>query len=367
MDGPARVVPLTIELEAALLRELAAEYNNLSWAFFSSRLQQPTIELVDSAAHLGRWVPRVRTIELSRAFVLTRPWGVVVEVLKHEMAHQAVEDLLGVRDETAHGPAFRLLCQQLGIDPSARGEPSGASVRDEAESRVLERVAKLLALAESSNEHEAQAAMSAAQKLLLKYNLDTAVPKGGRAYGFRHVGRATGRVSEAERLLAAILGEHFFVQVIWVPIYRPYDGKRGRVLELCGTPREPRLRRVRPRLPLGHLGAPLGGAQTGRGARLRSGSARVPGGRDDGLPREAPSRAQGAAGDGPRVGRRRGSRRLLPTPPPAHLAHALRRAHVERSARLRARGGQGHRAPSPGGRRRDQPRQVARALIPPQP
>jgi predicted SprT family Zn-dependent metalloprotease len=236
MDGPARVVPLTIELEAALLRELAAEYNNLSWAFFSSRLQQPTIELVDSAAHLGRWVPRVRTIELSRAFVLTRPWGVVVEVLKHEMAHQAVEDLLGVRDETAHGPAFRLLCQQLGIDPSARGEPSGASVRDEAESRVLERVAKLLALAESSNEHEAQAAMSAAQKLLLKYNLDTAVPKGGRAYGFRHVGRATGRVSEAERLLAAILGEHFFVQVIWVPIYRPYDGKRGRVLELCGTP-----------------------------------------------------------------------------------------------------------------------------------
>lgn len=234
MPGPTDVEPLSVALEAALLRELSAEYTNLSWAFFGSRLQQPTIELVDTTAHLGRWVPRVRTIELSRAMVLRRPWSVVVEVLKHEMAHQAVEELLGIRDETAHGPAFRSLCERLGIDGSARGEPAGTP-RDETESRVLERVAKLLALAESSNEHEAQAAMSAAQRLLLKYNLETALPKGGRAYAFRHVGRATARVSEAERLLAAILGEHFFVQVIWVPVYRPYEGKRGRVLEICGT------------------------------------------------------------------------------------------------------------------------------------
>ena len=35
--------------------------------------------------------------------------------------------------------------------------------------------------------------------------------------------------------MAAILGEHFFVEVIWVPVYRPRVGKRGSVLEICGS------------------------------------------------------------------------------------------------------------------------------------
>jgi hypothetical protein len=33
-----------------------------------------------------------------------------------------------------------------------------------------------------------------------------------------------------------ILGKHFFVEVVWVPVYRPLDGKRGSVLEICGSP-----------------------------------------------------------------------------------------------------------------------------------
>lgn len=32
-----------------------------------------------------------------------------------------------------------------------------------------------------------------------------------------------------------ILARHFFVEVIWVPAYRVSDGKRGSVLEICGT------------------------------------------------------------------------------------------------------------------------------------
>jgi hypothetical protein len=67
----------------------------------------------------------------------------------------------------------------------------------------------------------------------LKYNLEA--PTQHRDYGFRHLGKPTGRVTEAERLIGAILGEHFFVQAIWVPVYRPLEGKRGSVLEVCGT------------------------------------------------------------------------------------------------------------------------------------
>jgi len=157
-------------------------------------------------------------------------------VLKHEMAHQFVHEVLGKTDETAHGPAFRDLCDRLGIDQSAAGMPRAEETDDEA-ARVLERIAKLLALAESANVNEAQAAMSAAQRLMLKHNLES-IGQGRRphAYGFRHLGKPTGRVNEAERLLGSILGSHFFVEVIWVSVYRPSEGKHGSVLEVCGTP-----------------------------------------------------------------------------------------------------------------------------------
>jgi hypothetical protein len=46
------------------------------------------------------------------------------------------------------------------------------------EEKVIERVRKLLALAGSSNEHEAAAAAAKAQELLLKYNLSTASVEG---------------------------------------------------------------------------------------------------------------------------------------------------------------------------------------------
>jgi len=227
---------LGAELEAALVRELRLVYDDLNHGFFRRRLSPAVIELSDAPTRLGRWVPDVRTIEIARRLVLGHPWGVVVEVLKHEMAHQFVHEVLGKSDESAHGPAFRDLCEKLGIDGSAAGMPvAGATTAEDA--RVLERIAKLLALAESANVNEAQAAMNAAQRLMLKHNLESIGDgRRGKAYGFRHLGKPTGRVSEAERLLGAILGKHFFVEVIWVPVYRPEEGKRGSVLEAVGTP-----------------------------------------------------------------------------------------------------------------------------------
>ena len=104
---PPDVAPLSAALEAALLRELARVHESDSWAHFGSRLRAPVFELVDSATRLGRWVHATRTIELARALVLERPWPDVVAVLQHEMAHQYVDEVLGVRDESAHGDTFR--------------------------------------------------------------------------------------------------------------------------------------------------------------------------------------------------------------------------------------------------------------------
>jgi hypothetical protein len=224
---------LTAALEAALVRELQATWRQLNESYFKGGLAPPTLELVPWRGNLGRWVPDTRTIEISRPLVLERPWGAVVEVLKHEMAHQYVHETLFETSESAHGPAFRDVCARLGIDARASGDPDASPTAEE--SRVVERIARLLALAESPNRHEAEAATVAAQKLMLKYNLDVQRDAAARDYGHRHLGAPSGRVNEHERVLAMILGRHFFVEAIWVPVYRPLEGKRGSVLEICGT------------------------------------------------------------------------------------------------------------------------------------
>ncbi len=221
---------LVAAMERVILRELTREWATININHFRSALKAPQLELVDGDRNLGEWRRAHRVIAFSRGFVLAKPWGVVVEVLKHEMAHQYAHEVLGAVDETAHGPAFRQVCERLGIDAAASGLPVAGEV-DAEQDRILRRVQKLLALAESPNANEAQAAASAARKLMLRYNIDT-LPS---AYGFRHLGEPTGRLQEHERVLATVLGDHFFVDVIWVTAFDVYTGRTGRVLEICGT------------------------------------------------------------------------------------------------------------------------------------
>jgi len=146
------------------------------------------------------------------------------------MAHQYVDEVLQVRDETAHGPAFRKVCAERSIDGRAVGTPS---VPDEM-SGIMRKIEGLLALAESENEHEAKLAMSTAHRLLRKHNIRLA--NSSEPYGFQQVGQVRGRTSAHEKILAGILGQHFFVQPIWVVAYDSNKDVRGRVLELCGRP-----------------------------------------------------------------------------------------------------------------------------------
>jgi hypothetical protein len=224
---------LTATLEAALVRELRATWWQLNDTFFRAGLRPPTLELVGTRHTLGRWIPATRTIEMSRPLLLEKPWAAVVEVLKHEMAHQYVHETLGETEQPPHGTAFQEACARLGVDARAAGVPEVPA--GPAEDRIIERIARLLALAESPNQHEAEAAMAAAQRLMLRHNLDVVRSRVARDYRSLHLGAPSGRVSEHERLVAMILGKHFFVEVIWIPVYRPLEGKRGSVLELCGT------------------------------------------------------------------------------------------------------------------------------------
>jgi len=230
--------PLSAALERALVVQLGQTWAEINQNHFRGRLRRPVLALSDTERRLGAWDGRTRTLSLARTLVLGRSWMMVREVVKHEMAHQFVDEVLGIHDQTAHGPAFEALCRQHGFDASAAGMPElaeGAAGLGDG-SPILRRIARLLALAESPNAHEAEAAMRAAQRLMLKHNIDVAAAATREGFTFRQVGQPSGRVSGAEHVLAGILARHFFVEAIWVPSYLPLAGKQGRVLELCGTP-----------------------------------------------------------------------------------------------------------------------------------
>lgn len=227
-----RTETLSRELEVLLVRELSNEWARLNWAHFGRRLRTPVVSLVDATSVLARWVRETRALEFSKKYVLERPWGEVVEVLKHEMAHQYCDEWLRVTDESPHGPTFQRVCDSLGIDARAAGAPV---VADPAADRVLDRIRKLLSLAASDNQHEAETAMRAARKLMLEHNVEELEARRVRGYVHAHLGEPTGRRADHERYLARILSDHFFVEAIVVGVYRPREGKSGSVLEVLGT------------------------------------------------------------------------------------------------------------------------------------
>lgn len=226
---------LSAALERELVRELALRYAEVNEDRFGARLRTPLLALSDAAGYLGRWISATRTIELGRAFVAARPWLEVCSVLEHEMAHQFVDEVLGIRDETAHGETFRRVCAERGIDARAAGAPVAASDGGSTDAgRTLDRIRKLLALAASSNQHEAEIAMRRAHELMLRHNIEHVPYASG--YVVRHLGDPLKRGNRVETEVMLLLGEFFFVKVIRVPVYVPRAGRAGHVYEIAGTP-----------------------------------------------------------------------------------------------------------------------------------
>lgn len=186
---------------------------------------QPSFMFFDSTKTLGEWNPQSRMMRFSRQFVMTASRFEIVEVLKHEMAHQYVSDVLGVTDETSHGPAFRMVCKRHGID--ARASSSGLSAA--AQSKI-DTIQKLLRLGESDNPNEAKVALKQAQALMRRYGLDEfAVGDGGEeTLGAIRLGSSFKRIPAYAKALGGVLVEHFSVRGIWI------SHDNGSQLELVG-------------------------------------------------------------------------------------------------------------------------------------
>jgi len=211
----------------------------LSWWRYYNRiylreaLREPVVGVMASSARLGSWDPATRTLEISERHIATEPWLAVMETLRHEMAHQFAFEVLGAHDETPHGPAFREACAKLRVTPRATRAPGSVAMplRDE----IVDRIAKLLSLSTSPNEHEAQVAVKKARELLLKHNIAEVELEGEREFDVRWLGPVKGRHHHHEQVLATILNDFFFVDVIWTHTFDASRNAHGTVLGVFGT------------------------------------------------------------------------------------------------------------------------------------
>jgi hypothetical protein len=242
-------IHIQMEMEHRILRGLAAEWEHALWDLkpsYRKLMRKPFFSLRDLHNQLGYWSADKREMSISRNLVFNHPWDSVCEVLLHEIAHQLASEVLCVKNESPHGPVFQQACRLLNANPKASGKYPPLDERISHSShgtddKILVRVKKLMALAESRNRHEAEAAMAKAHELIAKYNIDLLDRNEKREFHSMYVGKPALRHTRDVYSLAALLQDFYFIQGIWVSTYVLEKGKMGRVLEISGTRQNIRL------------------------------------------------------------------------------------------------------------------------------
>jgi len=226
-----------IEEDSSAVTELSWFWTQFNYSLFKGVLKAPVFGLSTSLKTLGQWRKSERAIYISESLVINEPWGVVCEVLKHEMAHQYVDEVLGGSEKGPHGKEFQFVCQRLGISGKATGTPHTSAsfphsvANIDKDVAVIRKVKALMSLANSDNVHEARNAARVAKRLMLEHNLANIERTD---YVSMHLGKVRKRTPSHERLLAGILGEHFFVNPMMVFSWERKTNTRGRVLEITG-------------------------------------------------------------------------------------------------------------------------------------
>ena len=232
-----------IDQERRVLYGLACEWEHamrLLDPVYAAVMRRPLFSLKDLVSRWGTWSRDRQEICLSRTLALNYAWDDVRDVLLHEVALQLTDQVFEAFSDPSHGPVFHKACALLGARPQASGtfptlqdrlHRAAAASGD----RRATRVRKLLALAESSNRHEAEAAMLKAHELIARHTIayvDTGRP---REYLSVFAGKPALRHNRFHCHLAALLRDFYFVLPVWVPAYVLEKGRMGRVLEISGT------------------------------------------------------------------------------------------------------------------------------------
>lgn len=129
-------------------------------------------------------------------------------VIRHELAHYLtfIEHGEAIK---SHGTEFRTTCQDLGWNEEVYRATTTLK-----ESIVFRKIQKLMALATSSNPHEAEQAMIKSRELLLKHNIDSNyIGETGEKIFLKRIMKQK-RENAKMRAIAKIL-ETFFVSTVY--------------------------------------------------------------------------------------------------------------------------------------------------------
>lgn len=230
MLGPFWEDSLTTGLQHAYLKYLSDLWWQNNQAYLQGRLQPPVFVLFEGKGKLGFWQKSTRSLGLNLNFLITSASHQVMDVLKHEMAHQYADEVLEAArhgESRPHGSAFAHACRLLDVASNARYRP------EQGQKDVFEKIKKLLALAESSNVHEAEAAMAGARRLMEKYEVGEGLHD--HSFCYLYLGGVHKRKDLVRQLIASVLTRFFHVELLWVPSSQPVTQKRVWLLEAMGT------------------------------------------------------------------------------------------------------------------------------------
>jgi hypothetical protein len=230
-----------IKLRRAWISQLYVEHESVCWAY-RIKLSRPIIEVSNSETEWGSWDADFRTMRFSSHFIREHSWDVVINILKHEMAHQIVSEMLDSVD--GHGDLFRRAGHMIGL-PQEFSKASGDIPRklmdfrkEEIVSdnvRILEKVKKCLSLAQSNNENEAFIAMKKANELIEKYNIERIEQGSDSKYVHAIINHKKKRIENYQRSICLILKDYFFVEVVYSYLYDADNGETYKTIEILGT------------------------------------------------------------------------------------------------------------------------------------
>ncbi len=244
------VSSLQSAFDRQILRGLVAEWENALWLLPESLqrlIKKPIFSIRDMQGRLGCWSLNKREITVSREIVTAHRWNDVKEVLLHEMAHQVAHEGLQATSEPDHGDRFIQACHLLRANPAASGAylplherlHQGEELNDR--DRVVVKIRKLMALAESSNLNEAHAAMVKAYELISRHNIDLITQGVDQDYHSIFLGTPRLRHYREAYHLAHLLQDFYFVQGMWIQAWVLEKDKMGRVLEISGSRKNVRI------------------------------------------------------------------------------------------------------------------------------
>lgn len=223
-------------------KQLMWEYDLLC-EHYRIALRRPLLQIDEFSRYWGQYDPNTRTLSLHRQLIENYRWDDVVEILKHEMAHQIVFEIFASQDHT-HGPLFQKACAMLNVAPWAArasgeiGEPLKAEENPDsldAEEGLLRKARRLLALSQSDNEHESLLAMQRLQELSQRYNIDQLLAKRQQNYCYRIINHQKKRISQHQSYIANILQQHFFVDIVFSSEYDARHLTSFKTMEIFGS------------------------------------------------------------------------------------------------------------------------------------